>query len=131
MQKHFVTFYSPGTFVHEQTIRPIERWNVGQAVDLARSITERYNAKPFGFRFSTRARKDDELDSKTVKESPMYYLGGDVLTLEDVKKRSDPRDEILISNMECNGWNVVIENRNSWLITQPLNADDVVLDFTA
>ncbi len=130
MQKHFVTFYSPGTFVHEQTTKPIETWNVEQAVEMSKQITERYNAKPFGFRFSTRARKDNELDSKTVKESPMYYLGGDVLTLEDVKKRNDPKDEILISNMECNDWNRIIENRNSWKITQPLCADDVVLDFT-
>ena len=130
MQKHFVTFYSPGTFVYEQTTKPIEEWNAEQAVEMAKSITERHAAKPFGFRFSTRARKDDELDSKTVKESPMYYLGGDVLTLEDVKKRNDPKDAILISNMECNGWNRIIENRNSWKITQPLRADDVILDFT-
>lgn len=131
MQKHFVTFYSPGTFVHEETTRPIEEWNVEEAVEMSKSITERYGATPFGFQFTTRARKHDELDSKEIAESPMYYLGGEVLTLDDVKRRNDPDDKILISNMECNGWMRIVENNNSYRITLPLTAGDVVLPSPA
>ena len=80
MQKHFVTFYSPGTFVDESTTKPIDSWDVERAKEMARSIIERYEASPFGFRFTTRERADDELDSRVAKTSPMYYLGGTVET---------------------------------------------------
>lgn len=128
MQKHFVTFYSPGTFVSEETTKPIALWSTDEAVQMARGISERYNAKPYGFRFSTRERKDDELDSKVVKRSPMYYLGGKVETLEEIELRNDPKEEILRSNMRCNGYERVIVNTNSWKFTAALQDDDVVLD---
>lgn len=129
MEKHFVTFYSPGTFLHETVTLPIEEWDVEQAVEKARSITMRHGATPFGFSFSTRTREDNELDSRETKSSPMYYLGGKVLTLEDIKARKDPKDRVLISNMQCNNWDRVVENCNSYLIVQPLQDSDVVLDF--
>jgi len=128
MKKHFVTFYSPGTFVAEQTTKPIESWDVEEAVILSRDVKERYGAIPFGFRFSTRERCDDELDSRESKRSKMYYLGGTVLTLEEIKARKDPADATLISNMECNGWDRVLENRNSWRWSAPLEEGDVVLE---
>lgn len=40
----------------------------------------------------------------------MYYLGGDVLTLEDVKVKM-PDEKILISNMENNGHDRIIINK--------------------
>lgn len=131
MQQHFVTFLSPGTLVHEETKQQIHSWNVEDATEMARDIIERYGATPFAFRFSTRERRDDELDSRTTKTSGRYYLGGDVLTLEDIRARNDEKDKILISNMENNGHDRVIENRNSWRTVQPLEADDTVLDFVA
>jgi len=129
MQKHFVTFFSPGTFVAETTEKPVDSWDVEAAKSMARSIKERYGATPYGFRFSTRERKDDELDSKETKRSPMYYLGGKVETLAQVKKRATDKDRILIANMECNGWSRIITNDNSWRVTRPLEKGDVVLEF--
>lgn len=129
MRSHFVTFYSPGTFMHEQSTEAIDDWGVAKAAEMAKGITERYGAKPFGFRFTTRERADTELDSKQVASSPMYYLGGKVETLEEVKARATSADRILIANMECNDWDRIITNTNSWKITQPLMADDVVLDW--
>lgn len=127
MEAHFVTFLSPGTFVHEETEKPIDSWNVPKAVKLARKITERYGAKPFAFQFSTRERGDKDLDSKTTKTSGRYFLGGKVLTLRQVENQM-PTETILIGNMRCNKWDKVIINTNSWKIVQPLEKNDTVLD---
>jgi hypothetical protein len=129
VEKHFVTFYSPGTFVAETTEKPIDSWDVEQAKKMAREIKERYGAVPYGFRFSTRGRDDDDLDSHEIAQSPLYYLGGKVETLEEVKARATSKDKILISNMECNHYQRIITNANSWKWTQPLRPTDVVLDW--
>lgn len=129
LEQHFVTFLSPGTFVHEETTKKIAGWNVQAALALVASIHERHGATPFAFQFSTRRREDEELDSKVVATSSRYYLGGTVLTLQEVQARNDPGDRILISNMQYNKWDRVIENHNSWKVVQPLGADDIVLDF--
>lgn len=129
MERHFVTFMSPGTFVNEETTQEIDSWDVKEAMRRSRDVRERHGAVPFGFYFSTRSRRDDDLDSRVTKTSNTYYLGGTILTLEDIKARNDPDDRILISNMECNDWARVIENNNSWRSVRPLNDDDVVLDM--
>ena len=59
--------------------------------------------------------------------SPMYYLGGTILTLEEIEAKNDPNDNILISNMKCNGFDRVVVNSNSYRWTQPLYKDDIVL----
>lgn len=128
MKKHFVTFYSPGTFVAEESTKPIDAWDVDKAVKMARKVSERYNAKPYGFRFSTRERGKDDLDSKVTKRSGLYWLGGKVETLAQVKARATEKDRILVSNMECNKYERIVTNDNSWRWTMPLEKGDVVLD---
>ena len=128
MAKHFVTFYSPGTFFAETTTKPIDAWDVDKAVKMARKVNERYGAKPYGFQFSTRSRGDEDLDSKVTKESPMYYLGGRGETIEEVEARNDPKEKILRSNMRGNGYDKIVVNDNSWRFTGPLNPTDVILD---
>lgn len=130
MRQKFVIFFSPGTFFSEQTELPIFSHDVSKAIEMAHSIVERYGARPYGFVFTTRERKDDELDSKEVYRSGVYYLGGRILTLAEVEARNDPKDEILLSNMRCNGFDRIVENRNSWLSTQPFREGDVLLDVT-
>ena len=129
MKKHFVTFLSPGSIVSEQSEKPIDSWDVKQAMNMADKICERHNASPYAFYFTTRSRKNDELDSKVTKRSNTYHLGGTVKTLAQVKAENDPDNRILISNMECNGYKKIIVNDNSWRSTQPLKKDDVVLDY--
>src|SRR4051812_893169 len=104
MEAHFVTFYSPGTFVAEDTTKPIELWDVDAAVKMARDIHERYNAVPYGFRFTTRTRADDELDSKVTAKSGLYFLGGKIETVAEVEARNDPAEHILLANMKGNGY---------------------------
>ena len=126
MKKHFIIFLSPGTFFSEQTEKPIDSWNVERAISLSRSITERYNAKPYGFQFTTRERSKNDLDSKETKRSGTYYLGGRVMTLADVK-RDMPDEQILISNMTCNGYKKVVVSETPWRSIHPLEKGDIVL----
>lgn len=127
MQQHFVTFFSPGTFVAETTEKPIDSWNVDDAVAMAALITERYGAKPYGFRFTTRGREDHELDSKVIATSPMHYIGGKIETLEEIETRNDPSESILRTNMRGNGYSRVWTTTEGWRWTQPLSDEDVVI----
>lgn len=129
MQQHFVEFFSPGTFVSECNTMQIDAWDVEKAKELARGVTQRYNARPYGFRFITRSRADDELDSKITAKSGVYYLGGKIETLADVEARNDPTERTLRDNMRINNIGRVIVNTNSWRFTGPFNDDDVLLDW--
>jgi len=126
---HFVTFYSPGTFVSEEITKKIKSWNVKLAKQIAKKISVGYNSTPYGFSFHTRERKVNDLDSHITKRSTMYYLGGEVKTLKQIKERKNKNDKTLIANMECNKWNKVIINTNSWKIILPLKSKDVVLSW--
>ncbi len=126
IEKHFVTFVSPGTFVPETTTQPIDSWNVDEAAKMARTITERHSATPYSFHFTTR-QNDGELDSKEVARSYNYFLGGTVLTLKEIRARNNPADRILIANMEEKNIARVVENCNSWKALLPLNEDDIIL----
>ena len=129
-KQHFVNFCSPGTFVSEESTTKIKAWNVDDAIVLANNVTERYNATPYGFYFTTYGRGVNDLNSKEIDRSNMYYLGGEIQTLEQIKSRNDPKDAILICNMECNDWDRVLVNANSWAHTAVLNEADVVLEYT-
>lgn len=130
LQKHYVTFYSPGTFVAETTSKPVAAWDVDVAIEMAKSIKERHGAVPYGFSFQTRGREEDDLDSKEIARSNFYWLGGKVETLTEVESRNDPKEDVLRGNMQCNGWDKIITNTNSWKWTQPLAEGDVVLEWT-
>src|ERR1035437_6950098 len=130
VSKHFVTFFSPGTFVSETSEVPIKEWDTKLAMKMADGITERYNATPYGFQFTTRERGPKDLDSKVVKTSNTYYLGGHLETLEEVERRNDPKEEILRDNMRFNDWNRIIINDNSWRYTGVFNDGDVILNYT-
>lgn len=129
MIAHFVHFLSPGTFVSEESINPIDKWDVEVAKVMARSIHERHGATPYGFYFTTRTRGPDDLDSKQSARSATYYLGGTVETYDQVVARNDPKEEILRSNMRVNGYDRIIVNTNSWKFTGALKPDDVVLEW--
>ncbi len=105
---------------------PIDSWNVEEAKRLSRGIKERYDATPYGFYFTTRERKEDELDSKEVARSQMHYLGGRVMTLEDVKEEM-PDERILIANMTNNNYDRVVVNTNSYRSILPFNDGDVIV----
>lgn len=129
MQKHFVRFFSPGTFFDEETEKPIDAWDTEIAQQMAHGIVERYEATPFAFRFVTYARGDDDLDSKRVASSPTYYLGGRIETRAEIEARNDPSESILRSNLRMNNVEKVLINTNSWKTVRPLLPTDVILDW--
>ena len=126
-QKHYVTFYSPGSFVSESTSKEIDTWSVDLAVRMAKDIKERHGAVPYGFRFKT--KESDGWSPKTVKESGMYYLGGRLMRLIDIPDTKE--NSILRDNMRFNNYEWVIENTNSWKVTLPFYKDkDTLLGWT-
>lgn len=136
-RKHFVTFLSPGTFVAEDTTKPIKAWDPVKAVQMAGEVVERYGARPYGFYFTTCLAADPipdgeggtlKVEPKEVSRSGMHFLGGEVFTVDDIKGRGNPKDRVLISNMEGNGWWTVVQNDNSWRSTQPFKEGDVILN---
>ena len=127
MQKHYVTFYSPGSFMPESTSKEIDAWSVDLAVHYAKNIKERHGATPYGFNFKT--MESDGWSPKTVKESGMYYLGGRLMKLIDIPDTKE--NSILRDNMRFNNYEYVIENTNSWKIILPFNKNkDTLLDWT-
>lgn len=127
VQQHFVEFFSPGTLFAETTRQPIEHWDTKLALSMASAIVERYDAKPYGFRFSTRARGELDLDSHEVARSPMYYFGVKIETRAEVEARATEGDAILITNMRVNKWEQVVTTTSGWKCTVPLLDGDVVL----
>lgn len=137
MRKEFVTFYSPGTLFAESTSLPIESRDVALATQKSQDITERYNAKPYGFRFETRIVADPVSDGeggtlhvepKTVDTSGMYFLNGRLETVDEVEARNDPKEHILLSNMQGNGMWVVCITTNGYKSTQPFTEKDFMVN---
>lgn len=128
MRKYFVEFHSPGTFVSEVSVHEIEWIDIQKAKEMANSIHERYGAKPFAFQFIIKERKDDELDSRIIEKSDFYYLPHcKVFTLADIVAEKDPKNNILIGNMKCNGWDKIIMVMDGWSWTLPFEEGDVLL----
>lgn len=136
-RKHYVVFFSPGTLVAESSERPVKAWDTREAAKIAKGIKERHGAIPYGFRFETRLTAKPipdgeggtlEVLSRTVKRSGMYYLGGKVETLAEVKARNDPKERTLVSNMEGNRWDRVVTTTNGYRWTQPFEEGDKVVD---
>lgn len=115
MEKHFVEFFSPGTFVAENTVKEIDSWDIDRAKEMAKDIIERHNSKPYSFRFITKQKE------KIIRKSGFYFINGKVEILEDVKAKNNHDDRILISNMENNGWNKIVTTFSPWRWTQPFD----------
>ena len=123
VQQHFITFFSPGTFVAERTTKELDEWNTTTAVEMSKDIVERHGARPYAFQFITRGRSDADLDSKIIDKSGLYYLGGTVSTFEEVTTQE--KGSILHHNMKLNEWRRVINTSHGW--TLPFRDEDVVL----
>lgn len=120
MLKHYAEFYSPGSFFNETDIVPMDCRSVDEAINKAPKTA-------FAFTFFDREELEqvgEVLRGHSKNRSQRYYLGGDLLTVEQVKAQV-PNSDILVNNMECNGWKQVI--RTPFGNFQPLHEGDVVL----
>lgn len=135
--KHYVTFLSPGTLFSESSTKEIDSWDTKKAVEMAEKILERYNAKPYGFRFSTYKTHEPvsdgeggtlEVRPKLTKESGLYFLGGKLETYDDVVRRNSDKEQILRDNMRFNDIWIVCINDNSWRATMPFEESSAIVD---
>lgn len=135
-KQYYVEFVSPGTLFHETTRKPIEAWDTVVACSIAKTIKERYGARPFAFTFSTMLEAGPvEADGETLNVQPkelaksgLHFLGGDALTFDVIEARADKSEEILRRNMRNNDLPVVVENRNSYKTTNEFSEKDVIVD---
>lgn len=134
-RKHFVDFFSPGTFVSEQSRREVKALDTREAVEIANGIQERHAAKPYGFQFVTCIVSDAipdgeggklEVAPKEVERSGTHYLGGKLLMYDEMPETKDTH--ILRSNMRGNNMPICIENCNSWRFTGEFKEKDCIVD---
>lgn len=128
MEKHFVTFCSPGTIIDEVTIREVDSWNVEKAAQMSLEIIERYGSRPYCFFFTTRSRGENDLDSTETARSGKFYLGGELVTLADLKAENDPQKDILIRNMESNGYEKVVRTKTPYVHYGYIGEKDTILE---
>lgn len=136
-KKYYVVFYSPGTLVAETSTREIDAWDIKKACQLAMTVEERHGATPYGFHFEIRVVANDiddgfggklKVQPSVVEKSGMYYINGVIETLEQIKARRTKKEDVLISNMESNGWDRVVTVTNRYRWTQPFEKGDHVVD---
>lgn len=127
IRQNFVTFVSPGYMFAEKSSMQIDTWNVNKAIQMSYRITESYGAKPYAFYFTMRGRREDELNSREIARSGVYYIRARIETLEQMKIRNDPGDEILINNMGYNHWDRVVRGESPYAWAEPLEDGDTVL----
>lgn len=129
VEKCFVTFLSPGTFLQETTTKPIDSWDVEIAKKMADTIIERHAARPYGFFFTKRSRGAEDLDSKQVDKSGIFYIKDrcQIMTLDQIKERKDSSDAMLIENMENNNLKQVVQTITGYKCIQPFSEHDMLV----
>jgi hypothetical protein len=137
-REYYAVFLSPGTLFSEQTSKRVDSWDdCAQACELAKTITERYDATPYGFYFETRIVADpiDDgeggqlcVEPKIMGNSGVHFLGGQLVTYDEVVERDDPKESIMRSNMADQDQCICCINTNSFRSTMPFKEDAVLLD---
>ena len=101
MLKHYVEYFYLGILFPRIEVKEILERRV-DSIDLPNGA--------YGFRFFDREvinKNGETLIGKMKNISERYYKG-EIYTLQDVKNKFHTED-ILISNMKCNGWGKVIK----------------------
>ena len=122
--QHKAKFISQGSFFNEEACVEVDTADPNKVVPPSHAF-----AFTLYDRITQRAVLEDgrEVKHTETKEMPgIYYIHpARVLSLENVKQEF-PNEKILISNMECNDWELVIQTRAGNF--QPFNpVEDTVL----
>lgn len=116
-QYYLVTYYSPGTFFSEVSSYKFDEFSLKQFVQKSKQITERYNAKPYGFsveKYEVIVDLPDGFECKPKlleKAGGTYYINGKAVFSKDLDKQ---KEDIFISNLERNSQGVGIVSTNSY-----------------
>lgn len=107
VKKKFAQFSFPGTFFNESTVEEVDTFN-------ARAIDWPKNAFAVWFFSRTDVVDEDgnEFAGKPVQEPMMFYHPDcEVYNLAQVREgvESGEFTDILLSNMECNGWSHIVK----------------------
>lgn len=135
-REEFVVFESPGTLFSESTSKPIARRDPALALRMSAEIVERYNARPYAFRFETRITADPvpdgeggtlRVEPRTVDHSGRYFIGGRVETFNEVEARADASESILLGNMRCNRMWFIWRSTSGYRSTMEFAERDVMI----
>jgi hypothetical protein len=127
--KHFVNFLSPGGITNVVTSTfEIPSWDITLALEMSSKVVTRHKAKPYAFFFTTTQICTELNISQETAKSSLYYLGGKVETLEEIRRRNNPIESDMLSDMIENGWNRILINKETWKIVRPLEDEDIVLN---
>lgn len=120
MLKHYVEYLYPGIFVSETSVSEISERDVSK-VEISDNC--------FGFRFFDRTVTvvDGEPLFGDRKNVSGWHYQGEKMTIEQVKATfgNDSKYNILISNMENNGYTAVVKTKFGQFM--PLNGEDKVI----
>lgn len=129
---YLVTYFSPGTFFAESSSKEFAEIDLKKIATAAKKVKERHGATPWGFEIVEMRRPVEkgefEVVPKTVRQiGGRYHLTGELKRYDDIPETE--KTHILRSNMWGNDWPIIVENRNSWLSTQPFEQEDVIVDW--
>lgn len=140
-RRHKVEFISPGTAFSEISVREIQdRNDLLTAVEMSKTIVERYGARPYAFRFFTEIFHppiDDgeggllNVEPKRIDVSEWFFLGGTILKYEDTVNKDNERLTNVMWNMRLNKEPLAVETTNGWTHVAFFGADDCVVSETA
>lgn len=117
MRKHYVQYLFPGFVFPETSVQPVK--------DRKAKVKRLDGA--YAYRFFSReetAGINETLKGENKDFSGYRFFEGEILALDEVKKRY-PKEEILIRNMETNGYKKIVHCKDgNWV---PLGKKDRVL----
>ena len=123
VRKTYIEFLYPGSFFNESSTQKVKTRDVSKV---------KVPKNAFGFKFfdilsvvvDTDGKKV-QLTSEQTNVSPMYYYGGKLYTVAELK-REFPNNYILVSNIEGNGYKKAILCRTgNW---QPFRKTDIFVE---
>lgn len=130
-QYYQVTYYSPGSFFSETNEREFENFSLKEFTEKASTITQRYGAKPYGFKVQRLEEIVDMPDGfkcepKIIEKAKCYYfINAEVVFSKDLDKKTEG---IFISNLENNCQGVGIISRNSYRFNYFFNKEDFIVN---
>lgn len=132
-------FLSPGTFITENRVVDLSHEHLNdrlrECVNKAKTIKERHNATPYGFRLRKIKRFEEvqvgdtimNLPEQVGKWSGTYFITGNIQSYHTVPRTKD--NNILLGNMWCNSMWLVVTNTNSYRATHPFNEEDKIVGW--